>query len=384
MRSPSVFLALAVTLTLAACGVGPTAAPSPAATATATATPTPTPTPLPTATGAGVTPAGRVSDVATGLQSPWSILRLADGVTLVSQRDDGHVIALLGGGRTRDLGAIPGVVHDGEGGLLGIAMYEVAGERWLYAYLTSATDNRIVRLPWRGVDAPLGEPRVVLSGIPRARTHNGGRIAFGPDGMLYATAGDARLLDAPQDLGSLAGKILRMTPTGGVPRDNPWPGSLVYSLGHRNPQGIAWDAGGQLWSAELGQNTWDEFNRITAGSNYGWPVVEGIGRDSRFVDPVLQWPTSDASPSGLTFVDGTFFLAALRGQRVWAITVSPDGTASATAWFVREFGRIRDVTAGPDGTLWMLTTNTDGHDVPGPRPGDDRLLSVRLAPLEEG
>lgn len=382
MRSRSVFLALAATLALAACGAPAGPASPPEATGTAAPTPTPTPTPDVSAAPGGVTPAGDPRDVVTDLASPWSMLRLSDDLTLISQRDDGHVIALLPGGRTRDLGAVPGVVHEGEGGLLGLAMYEVAGDQWLYAYLTTASDNRIVRMRWHGVGRGFGEPRVVLSGIPRARNHNGGRIAFGPDGMLYATVGDAAVRDASQDLASYSGKILRMTPTGAAPDDNPWPGSLVYSRGHRNPQGLAWDETGQLWSAELGQHAWDEFNRIEAGGNYGWPIIEGVGGDPRFIDPVLTWATSDASPSGLAYVDGTFFLAALRGQRVWAIDVADDGSASATAWFTREFGRIRDVTAGPDGTLWILTNNTDGRLTPGP--GDDRVLTVRLVPLEEG
>jgi glucose/arabinose dehydrogenase len=173
-----------------------------------------------------------------------------------------------------------------------------------------------------------------------------------------------------------------MTPEGEVPDDNPTSGSLVYSMGHRNPQGLAWDDEGQLWAAEFGQNTWDEFNHIVPGGNYGWPIVEGVVADERFLAPVLQWPTDQASPSGLAYVDGTFFLASLRGERVWAIYVGVDGTAGATPWFTEEFGRIRDVAAGPDGTLWFLTNNTDGRgDV---RDGDDRLMQVRLVPLEEG
>jgi glucose/arabinose dehydrogenase len=222
----------------------------------------------------------------------------------------------------------------------------------------------------------LGEPEVVLDGIARASNHNGGRIAFGPDGMLYATTGDAAIPDLSQDPDSLNGKILRMTPEGAVPADNPTPGSLVYSLGHRNPQGLAWDDDGQLWAAEFGQNTWDEFNRIEPGANYGWPVVEGQGGVEGYVDPVLQWATSEASPSGLAYVEGTFFLAALRGERVWAIDVDDAGAATATPWFVGEYGRIRDVAAGPDGSLWFLTSNTGRS----PRDGDDRLLQVALEP----
>jgi len=362
-------LALA-TLVLAGCAAAPVTEPS-----------TPAPTTLP-AEVTPVQPAGTPEDVVTGLTSPWSILPVTEEVTLISQRDDGQILRLENGVVT-SIGVVPGVVHEGEGGLLGLTFLPREDGVWLYAYFTAADDNRIVRMAYDvTAGAGLGEPEVILEGLAKAGNHNGGRIAFGPDGMLYATVGDAGVPDRAQDPASLNGKILRMTPEGGVPDDNPTPGSLVYSMGHRNPQGLAWDDTGQLWAAEFGQDTWDEFNRIMPGANYGWPIVEGVVADDRFLSPVLQWPTSDASPSGLAYVDGTFFLASLRGQRVWAIYVADDGTAGATPWFVGEFGRIRDVAASPDGSLWFITNNTDGRgDV---RDGDDRLKQVRLVPLEEG
>jgi glucose/arabinose dehydrogenase len=332
--------------------------------------------------GTAVQPAGTPFDVVTGLASPWSILRVTDEVTLISQRDDGQILRVEDGEAT-SIGTVPGVVHGGEGGLLGLAFLPRKDGIWLYAYFTAADDNRIVRMLYDvNSGSGLGEPELILAGLAKAGNHDGGRIAFGPDHMLYATVGDAGQPDRAQDAGSLNGKILRMTPEGEVPDDNPTSGSYVYSMGHRNPQGLAWDDNGQLWAAEFGQNTWDEFNRIEPGANYGWPIVEGVVSDDRFLTPVLQWPTDQASPSGLAYVDGTFFLASLRGQRVWAIYVDDDGTASATPWFVGEFGRIRDVATGPDGSLWFLTNNTDGRgDV---RVGDDRLMQVRLVPLEEG
>jgi glucose/arabinose dehydrogenase len=361
-------------LVLTACTAAPITEPG-------TAAPTTLPT-IPPADVRPVQPAGVPTDVVTGLASPWSILRVTDDVTLISQRDDGQILRLEDGELT-SIGTVPGVVHDGEGGLLGLAFLPREDGIWLYAYFTAANDNRIVRMPYDvTAGAGLGEPRLILAGIAKAGNHDGGRIAFGPDQMLYATVGDAGVPDLAQDPASLNGKILRMTPEGDVPDDNPTAGSFVYSMGHRNPQGLAWDHDGQLWAAEFGQNTWDEFNRIDPGANYGWPIVEGVVADERFIAPVAQWATSEASPSGLAYVDGTFFLAALKGQRVWAIYIAADGTASATPWFVGEFGRIRDVAAGPDGTLWFLTNNTDGRgDV---REGDDRLKQVRLVPLEEG
>lgn len=327
-----------------------------------------------------VTPVGQPEAVASGLQAPWSVVRLESGSTLISERDRGVVVELTSEGELRDVAAIAGVVHEGEGGLLGLAVLDNA---WLYAYFTTASDNRIERFPLEGGAGSysLGAGDEVLTGLAKAGNHNGGRIAFGPDGMLYATVGDAGEPDRAQDPSGLNGKILRMSPEGQVPDDNPGD-SLVYSMGHRNPQGIAWDDDGQLWAAEFGQNTWDEFNRIEAGGNYGWPIVEGIGDNPDFINPVAQWPTDEASPSGLAYTRGTFFLASLRGTRVWAIYPADDGTASATPWFVGEFGRIRDVTAGPDGSLWFLSNNTDGRGEP--VEGDDHLWQVALDVMQEG
>ena len=330
-----------------------------------------------------VQPAGDVTTIASGLTSPWSIVPLPElpGQALVSERDTGIIQWVGEGGTLTPIGTVPDVAHGGEGGLLGLALLDADADRWLYAFLTTASDNRIVRMKL-GTGYALGATETVLAGLPKARNHNGGRIAFGPDGMLYATAGDAAQPDRAQDPASLGGKILRMTPTGEVPSDNPFPDSYVYSLGHRNPQGLAWDADGQLWAAEFGQNTWDEVNRITPGANYGWPAVEGVGGVDGFTDPVVTWPTSEASPSGLVAIDGTLFLAALRGQRVWALYPLPGGQLDAVAWFTGEFGRIRDVVPAADGSLWFVTNNTDGRGEP--REGDDRLLQVRLVPLQEG
>jgi len=199
--------------------------------------------------------------------------------------------------------------------------------------------------------------------------------------MLYATVGDASNLALSQDVTSYNGKILRMTETGGVPDDNPFENSLVYSLGHRNPQGIAWDDSGQLYAAEFGQDTWDEFNRIEAGGNYGWPIIEGIGDDPDYIDPLYQWNTAEASPSGLTYIRGTFFMAGLGGHRVWAIY--PDGASEPTEWYkTTKYGRVRDVLPGPDGSLWFLTNNTDGRGEPSE--GDDKIWQVELDVLSEG
>jgi glucose/arabinose dehydrogenase len=359
-----------------------TSAPSTLGTPSGTASGTPSAAATPT----GVVPTGTPVEVVTGLASPWSILRVSNTLTLVSERDSGAIERVTASGGLEKIGTVPGVVHNGEGGLLGLAFLEASpGTRtsWLYAYQTTASDNRIVRMSLSD-QFTLGPPHVILAGLAAANHHDGGRIAFGPDGMLYATVGDAGDTSHSQDLSSLNGKILRMTPTGGAPAGNPFPGSRIWSYGHRNPQGLAWDASGQLYASEFGQDTWDEFNKITAGANYGWPIVEGIAHDPRFVDPLVQWPTDDASPSGLVYVSGTFFLAGLGGTRLWVINVDAAGAASATALYVGTYGRLRDVAVGPSvgsgsgsmPSLWILTDNTDGRG--SPRPGDDRILQLAL------
>lgn len=315
-------------------------------------------------------------EVASGLDSPWSMVRLGSGSTLVSERDTGIVKELTSAGGVRDVARIAGVVPGGEGGLLGIE----CADGILYAYYTAADDNRVERFTLEGGAGSyeLGEgSEVILDGLAKAGNHNGGRIKLGPDGDLYVTVGDASDPGRAQDLGSPNGKILRIHTDGSIPADNPFPGSPVYSYGHRNPQGLAWDGAGQLWAAEFGQDTWDEFNRIEPGGNYGWPIVEGIAGNPEFVDPVLQWSTDEASPSGLAYGDGRFYLAALRGQRLWVI----DGE-TATAALVGVYGRLRDVVPGPDGTAWILTNNTDGRG--DPRAGDDRILQVPANVLVKG
>lgn len=374
--------AVAGLLLLAGCSNGEPGVPSAAPLPTTSDSPSGEATPEPTLEPGPVSPAGDPTVLVTGLTSPWSIVRLESGSALISERDTARIVEYSAPDSTRIAGVVDGVVHQGEGGLLGLAALENGDTRYLYAYYTSASDNRIVRMPLLGAPGAyrLGAQEAILTGIAKSGNHNGGRIAFGPDGKLYATAGDAGQPSRSQDLSSLNGKILRLDPDGSVPADNPFPGSPVYTLGHRNPQGLAWDASGQLWASEFGQNTWDEFNRIEAGENYGWPIVEGIGGRDGFVDPVLQWRTSEASPSGLAFTRETFFLAALRGQRLWAIY--PGSPPDAVDWFTGEFGRLRDAVAGPDGSLWVLTNNTDGRG--SPKPGDDKLLQVRLEPLREG
>ena len=304
--------------------------------------------------------------VATGLDAPWSIA--FHGVTaLVGERDSGRILELGVAGDSWEVGVVDAVQPGGEGGLLGIAVHE--GD--LYSYVTAADGNRIERRELTGGpgELGLGEVETILDGIPAARVHNGGRIAFGPDGKLYATTGDAGDTSTAQDRDSLAGKILRLEPDGSVPADNPFPDSPIYSYGHRNPQGIAWDADGTLYASEFGQNTWDELNIIEPGANYGWPEVEGVAGDGRFVDPVQQFRPADASPSGMAVAGGAVYIAGLRGERLIEVPLSDAGESDTAT---DGYGRLRDVIVAPDGALWVLTNNTDGRGRPGSE--DDRIL----------
>lgn len=313
-------------------------------------------------------------DVATDLQAPWSVA-FHGSTPLVSERDTARILEVTADGDTRVVATIDDAQPRGEGGLLGLAVHE----NFLYSYYTTADDNRIVRFPLTGEPGALstGDPEVILDSIPRANTHNGGRIAFGPDGMLYATTGDVNHPDHAQDETSLAGKILRITPEGTVPVDNPFPGSPVYSMGHRNPQGIAWDGDGVMYSSEFGQSTWDELNIITPGGNYGWPVVEGIANRDGFIDPIQQWRPAEASPSGMTIAGKSIFVANLRGQSLQQIPLTAPDTSRVL--LDGEFGRLRDVVTAPDGTLLVLTNNTDGRG--SPTPGDDRMLRIDPADI---
>jgi glucose/arabinose dehydrogenase len=292
------------------------------------------------------------------------------------------VLSVSPSGETEEVQTLP-ADGSGEGGLLGLALspdYEIDG--LVYAYYTTAEDNRVVRFR-------LGEePEPILTGIPVNTYHNGGRISFGPDGLLYVGTGDAGNTANSQDPNALGGKILRLNPDGSVPADNPFPDNPVYSYGHRNVQGLAWDAEGRLYATEFGQNTYDEVNLIEPGQNYGWPNVEGNGGEAQgYVDPISTWATSEASPSGAAVLtsggipqwQGDFFMAALRGERLWRLDLDENGAvAGREELLTGQAGRLRHVTQAPDGSLWILTNNRDGRG--SPIPDDDRIL--RLAPAE--
>lgn len=322
-------------------------------------------------------------DVATGLAVPWGLALRPDGSALVTLRDEARVVVVGADGSTSPVDG-PGAVDlaattvpAGEAGLLGVAIAPAGGAHAgeVYLYRTVADGNEVVRATLTGTT--LGELQPVLDGIPKASNHDGGRLAFGPDGFLYVSTGDAGDPASSQDPSSLAGKILRLTPDGGPAPGNPIPDSPVFSLGHRNVQGLGWAADGRMFASEFGQNTFDELNLITPGANYGWPVVEGTGGvDRGFTDPLATWPTSDASPSGLAVTAEGVYLAGLRGQRLWRVPLTADGVGQPQALLAGELGRLRAVAPAPDGSLWVVTNNTDGRG--DPRRGDDRVVAVTV------
>jgi glucose/arabinose dehydrogenase len=318
-------------------------------------------------------PGDGVRTVATDLRVPWDLDFLPDGSALVTERDRARVVRVTAAGVVAPVSTVAGVVPGGEGGLLGIALspdFDEDGAVYLYA--TTATDNRILRATYDG--GRLGTPEVVLAGIPRGRIHNGGRIAFGPDGMLYAATGESGDQPLSQDLDSLGGKILRLTPDGDPAPGNPF-GDRIWAYGLRNVQGMAWDDDGRMYATEFGANAWDEINRIEPGGNYGWPEVEGPGGAPRFVEPLVTWRPADASPSGLAYADGSLWAAGLRGRRLWQVPLTGGGTVGTpVASLAGEYGRLRAVAAAPDGTLWVTTSNHDGRGTP--NPGDDRILAI--------
>ncbi|MEV6653235.1 PQQ-dependent sugar dehydrogenase [Streptomyces sp. NPDC051219] len=321
-------------------------------------------------------------EVATGLASPWGLAPLPEGDLLTASRDEGTITRIdAKSGRKTVIGSVSGVAPGGEGGLMGLALSpSYASDHLVYAYFTTESDNRIARMLYdekKPAGQQLGAPDTVFRGIPKGFVHNGGRIAFGPDKMLYAGTGETGDTGLAQDKKSLGGKILRMTPDGEPVHGNPEADSVVYSYGHRNVQGLAWDAEKRLWAAEFGQDTYDELNLIEPGKNYGWPEAEGKAGKAGFVDPVAQWTTDEASPSGIAWAEGSIWMAGLKGERLWRVPL--DGTkalAEPQPFLAGEYGRLRTVVAAGGDKLWLVTSETDRRG--SPEQGDDRILNLRV------
>lgn len=297
--------------------------------------------------------------IVSGLSTPWSMVRRADGSILVSERETGLLKALMPGGTLETFAEVPGVVPDGEGGLLGLEILERDGTEWLYAYITARTENRVLRFELTATG--LGAATTIIDGIPKASIHNGGRLKVGPDKLLYIGTGDATDKPAAQNLSRLNGKILRLKLDGSIPPGNPFDGSPVYSMGHRNVQGLAWDSTLRLWSTELGPDRNDELNLIVPGGNYGWPEVTGAPHREDFLDAVHVWgSTSEASPSALTIVGGAAYVACLRGECLWRLELPSGepisrGTLPGAEVVLTGQGRLRDIMAVSDSELWVAT-----------------------------
>jgi glucose/arabinose dehydrogenase len=318
-----------------------------------------------------------VETAATDSQGIWGLAVLSDGNLIYSRRDALDLWHLNPRTGVRAfLGTLPNaMLSGGEGGMLGVAVTPAfpANDPWLYVYHTTAVDNRIVRLRYVNGALETASLQVLLSGIPRNIYHNGGRLRFGPDGMLYAATGDALNRESAQDLQSLAGKVLRLNPAGGAaPADNPF-GNYVWSYGHRNPQGLAFDSQGRLWQQEFGEDFEDETNLVERGGNYGWPLCEG--RVSRvgigcatpgFRAPKATYPPSEASCSGIGIVRDALYVGCLRGARMYRHDISGSSLVNTQQLFVRTYGRVRAVEPSLDGGLWLGTN------------GFDRILKVNL------
>jgi glucose/arabinose dehydrogenase len=312
-------------------------------------------------------PVCTVTQIATDTDIPWGLVTLPDG-TIVYNRRDAHDIIHLnpGTGAKTTVGTVPNVQNtDGEGGLLGLAISrDFASDHWLYVMHTSPTDNRIVRIKMENDKLNTGSEQVLVSGILRNKFHDGGRLRFGPDGKLYASTGDAQNGDNAQNKNGLNGKVLRLNPDGSVPSDNPF-GNYVWSYGHRNPQGLAFDSQGRLWEQEFGNALMDETNLITKGGNYGWPACEGTSgtcNTSGFIAPKKTYPTADGSCSGIAIVRDVIYVACERGQRMYRHTITGSDLTNSQQYFNGTYGRLRTVEPAPDGGLWLSTTNNGDKD----------------------
>jgi glucose/arabinose dehydrogenase len=312
------------------------------------------------------------------LKIPWEIVFLSDRTALVTERPG---ILKITGQPIREI-AIEGVEHRGEGGLLGLALHPRFNEnKWIYLYFTSRDErglkNQVARYVFE--KNRLSDKKTIIDRIPGAAFHNGGRIKFGPDGLLYAGTGDAGNGQSAQDTKSLAGKILRVRDDGSLPSDNPF-GNPVFSYGHRNVQGLAWDDRGRLWATEHGRSGifsgYDELNWIEKGKNYGWPVIQGDETREGMVAPVIHsGPDVTWAPSGALHHQGSIFFAGLRGQTLYQARLDPaGGVEKLSGYFKGLFGRLRTVAPGPDGLFYLLTSNTDGRGRPGK--GDDRIVTI--------
>lgn len=325
--------------------------------------------------------------IATNLDTPWGIAFLPNGELLVTERQ-GNVKRVDQNGNVATVATLSKVQEIGEGGLLGIILHpDFSKNNYVYLYYTYSgsgndTLNRVVRMKFE--NNKLSNEQIIVDKIPGASNHNGGRIKFGPDKLLYITTGDAQEPSLAQNTSSLAGKILRVTDEAKPAPGNPF-GNAVYSYGHRNVQGLAWDKKGNLWATEHGRSGlasgFDELNVIVAGKNYGWPEIQGGETKAGMVKPrVHSGESTTWAPSGAAIVNDAIFFAGLRGQSLYQIKLYSDRIykmeqpLEVQTHLQNEFGRLRDVVLGPDNMLYITTSNRDGRG--SPASDDDKIIKV--------
>ena len=344
--------------------------------------------------------------IVENLTIPWDIAFLPDpsnpsgqaNTLLVTERA-GMLFHIDPAAGSKNSIAISGVEHAGEGGLLGIVLHpkfsatavdgvpsEGGKNNWLYLYITyrkgQAIENKVERYVFK--DNTLSEKKTIIAGIPGSQNHDGGRMEFGPDGLLYITTGDAGKEELAQNTNSLAGKILRVNESGAIPKDNPF-GNAVYSYGHRNPQGLAFDEQGRLWATEHGrsgaESGLDELNLIIIGQNYGWPDSQG---DTVLANTVAPKAHSGATvtwaPASASYYQGRVFFGGLRGEALYEAVLEGEQVKEIKEHFKGEFGRIRTVRLAPDGMLYLTTSNRDGRgDI---SEGDDKIIIINPKQLK--
>jgi glucose/arabinose dehydrogenase len=340
-----------------------------------------------TPTGTCTQPVCAATEVGTDDDVVWGLVTLPDHTLLYCQRDV-HAIVHLDPktGHKKTIGTVPNVQStDGEGGLMGLEINpdSFASDHWLYIMHTSPSDNRIVRIKYDPAgDRLTSTEEILVTGIHRNKFHNGGRLRFSPDGKhLFASTGDGQNGPNAQNRNSLNGKILRINPDGSIPSDNPF-GNAVWSFGHRNPQGLAFDSQGRLWEQEFGNSKLDETNLITKGGNYGWPDCEGtIGTCNTpgFIAPKRTYPVADGSCSGITIVRDALYVACERGTRLVRGVISGNNLTNVQTFFNGKFGRLRTVEPAPDGGMWMATSNGGDKDST-PHNSDNQIFHVDLGP----
>jgi glucose/arabinose dehydrogenase len=327
--------------------------------------------------GDGGGSAAAATVLAKGLEVPWGLAFLPGGGALVTERDTARILRVgpesdTEGLKVTEVQRLTEAEPGGDGGLLGIAVSpKYTTDATVFVYYSTAKDNRVAKLKLKG------KPQPILTGIPHSVNDNGGQLAFGPDGMLYVTTGDGTPGGTQaQDPKSLGGKILRITTAGRPAPGNPVRNSPVWSSGHRNVQGIAWDTAKKMYAGESDQKKTGELNVIQKGGNYGWPKVDGTGTSAKFTNPLVSWPVQDSSCAGVAVLESMVATACLQGKRLWMVDVTGNGTllGQPQAVLAGEYGRLRALVTAPDGSFWVTTSNQEEGGDPGP--DDDQIIRL--------